>query len=159
MACIYRSSATLRIIGNDLVPDEISHLLGASPTHAQTKGDKIVGEKTGNMRIARFGMWRLQASDCEPEDLNGQIQFILDQLTHDLAVWESLASRYKMDLFCGLFMDCSNEGMNLPPESLLALGSRGIKLDLDVYGPISGDEETTSEQGGGGNPLKRVAQL
>lgn len=146
MACISRSAATLRIIGDDLVPDEITRLLGASPTHAQTKGDKIVGKNTGNERIAGFGMWRLQASDCKPEDLDGQIRFIFNQLTDDLAVWKSLASQYKMDLFCGIFMECFNEGMELSPESLLVLGSRGVKMDFDVYGPISDDEETTSEQ-------------
>jgi len=154
MACISRSAATLRIIGDDLVPDEITRLLGASPTHAQTKDDKIVGKKTGNVRIARFGMWRLQAPDCEPEDLDGQIRIIFDQLTDDLAVWKSFASQYKMDLFCGIFMECYNEGMELSPESLLVLGSRGIKIDLDVYGPTSDDEETTSEQADAGNPAK-----
>jgi hypothetical protein len=147
MACISRSVATLRIIGDDLVPNEITQLLGASPTHAQTKGDKIVGKKTGNVSIARTGMWRLRASHCEPEDLDGQIRFIFDQLTDDIAAWESIADRYRMDLFCGLFMECRNEGMELSPESLLALGSRGIKIGLDVYGPLSDDEETTSEQG------------
>ena len=145
MASIHRSAATLRIIGDDLVPDEITQTLGGSPAHAQTKGDKIVGKKTGNVRIARSGMWSLQASDSEPEDLDGQIRFILDQLTDDLTVWGTLASRYKMDLFCGLFMECSNEGMDLAPESLLALGSRGIKLGLDVYGPLGDDKESTRE--------------
>jgi len=147
MACIYRSAVTLRIIGDDLAPDEITHALGASPTQAQTKGDKIVGKKTGDVRIARSGMWRLQAADSKPEDLDGQIRFIFDQLTDDLALWKSFGSRFKMDLFCGLFMECSNEGVTLAPESLLILGSRGIKIDLDVYGPLDDDEETTSESG------------
>jgi len=146
MACISRSAATLRIIGDDLVPDEITRLLGATPTQAQTKGDKIVGKKTGKVRIARFGMWRLQALDCEPEDLDGQISFIFNQLTKDLTVWGSFSSKYKIDLFCGLFMECSNEGMELSPESLSVLGSRGIKIGLDVYGPLPDDKETTSEQ-------------
>ena len=150
MACISRSAATFRIIGDDLVPDEITRLLGASATHAQKKGDKIVGKKTGNVRIARFGMWRLQASNCEPEDLDGQIRFIFDQLTDDPAVWKSFASRYKMDLFCGIFMERFNEGMELSPDSLLVLGSRGIKMALDVYGPISDDEATTSQSGRSG---------
>ncbi|GAA5484837.1 DUF4279 domain-containing protein [Haloferula sargassicola] len=145
MACISRSAATLRIIGDDLIPDEITRLLGASPTQAQTKGDKIVGKKTGNVRIARFGMWRLEASDCEPGDLDDQIRLICGQLTDDLAVWESFASRYKMDLFCGLFMECGNEGISLSPAALFALGSRGIELDLDIYDPPGGDEEEPSE--------------
>ena len=146
MACIYRSAATLRIIGDALVPDEITHALGASPTHAQTKGDKIVGKKTGNVRVARSGMWRLQAADSKPEDLDGQIRFIFDQLTDDLALWKSFGRRFKMDLFCGLFMECSNEGIELSSESLLILGSRGIKIGFDVYGPLGDDEETPSEQ-------------
>lgn len=141
MACISRSAATLRISGDDLVPDDITRLLGASPTHAQTKGDKIVGKKTGNVRVARFGMWRLQAPKYKPEDIDGQIAMIFDQLTNDLSVWESISRRYKMDLFCGLFMECTNEGMELPPQSLFLLGSRGITIGLDIYGPVSDDEE------------------
>ena len=148
MACIHESTATLRIFGDALIPAEITKTLGASPTHAQTKGDKIVGKKTGIVRTARSGMWRLEAPDREPEDLDGQIREILGQLTEDLAAWKSIASRYKMDLFCGLFMECSNEGMELSPESLLSLGSRGIMIGLDIYGPTGDDEETTSEQVG-----------
>jgi hypothetical protein len=141
----------LRIIGDDLNPHEITQALGASPTKAQTKGDKLVGKKTGNVRIAKFGMWSLQAIDCEPEDINGQIRFIFDQLTDDLAVWKFMASQYKMDLFCGLFMQCWNEGIELSPESLLILGVRGIKIDFDVYGPVGDDEDTISEQAVSGN--------
>ena len=141
MACIHHSAATLRIIGDDLIPAEITEALGASPTHVQTKGEKIVGNNTGKDRTARSGMWRLVVSDREPEDLDGQIREILGQLTEDLDVWKSIGSRYKMDLFCGLFMECSNEGMELSPESLLALGSRGIKIGLDIYGPTGDDEE------------------
>ena len=149
---IYRSAATLRIIGDDLVPYEITRALGASPTQAQAKGDKIVGKKSGSVRIARFGMWRLQATDSKPEDLDGQIRFIFDQLTDDLTLWKSYGGRFKMDLFCGLFLKYSNEGVTLNPESLLILGSRGIKIDLDVYGPLDDNEETTSEQGAAPNP-------
>jgi len=144
MACISRSSASLRIIGDDLIPDYISQALGASPTKAQTKGEKL-----GNVRIAKFGMWRLEAIDCEPEDINGQIRFIFDQLTDDLAVWKYIGSQFKMDLFCGLFMECWNEGIELSPESLLILGSRGIKIDFDVYGPVADEKEATGESGPG----------
>ena len=140
MACIHHSAASLRIIGDELIPAEITEALGASPTHEQTKGEKMSGKNTGKVRSARTGMWRLRVSDREPEDLDGQIREILGQLTEDLDVWKSISSRYKLDLFCGLFMECSNEGMELSPESLLALGSRGIKIGLDIYGPSCEDE-------------------
>lgn len=135
MAHLYRSVATLRVMGDSLIPGEITDLLGAQPSEAQTKGDQLVGRKTGRVRVAKFGMWRLHATDREPEDLDGQVQEILGQLTTDLRIWADLAERFDLDLFCGLFMDVGNEGVLLSPQTLRALGERGIELDLDIYGP------------------------
>jgi hypothetical protein len=144
MAQLHKSAVTLRISGDDLIPDEITRLLGASPTHAQTKGDKIVGKKTGQVRIAKCGMWRLCASDREPEDMDGQIQEILSQATGDLAVWQSITQKYHADLFCGLFMRVGNEGLTISSQSVAALGARGIEMGLDIYGGDDDEEETTS---------------
>ena len=138
MAQLQKSVVTLRIGGDDLVPDEITALLGVPPTDAVVKGQEIVGRKTGRVWIAKSGMWQLQAADREPEDMNGQIQEILSQVTTDLAIWRSLASRFQIDLFCGLFLRTGNEGLTLSPESLYALGARGIEMGLDIY---SGDDD------------------
>jgi len=86
-------------------------------------------------------MWRIEASDKEPEDLDSQIGELLGKLTGDLSVWKSIAAKYEVDLFCGLFMDKGNEGMSLSPKSLAALGARGIELGLDVYGPSCEPDE------------------
>lgn len=142
MGAIESSQATLRLFGDDLVPEEITAMLGNAPTASQRKGQEIIGAKTGTVRIAKTGNWRLSASRREPEDLEGQITEILGQVTSDLAVWESLARRFEIDLFCGIFMANSNDGMELSPAALLALGQRGISLSLDIYDPIdehSGD--------------------
>ncbi|MEW6155831.1 MAG: DUF4279 domain-containing protein [Verrucomicrobiota bacterium] len=144
MAQLHKSAVTLRIAGDDLIPDEITKLLGASPTHTQTKGDKIVGKKTGHVRIAKCGMWRLCASDREPEDMDGQIHEILSQMTGDLSVWQSITKRYHADLFCGLFMRVGNEGLTISAASLEALGARGIELGLDIYGGDDDDDETST---------------
>jgi len=132
MGVFDHSVATLRFFGEDLVPDEISTLLGTSPTESCRKGQELIGSKTGTIRIAKTGSWRLTAARREPEDLEAQIFEILDQLTQDLTAWESLA-RFQPDLFCGLFMDNSNDSLPLSPKALLSLGQRGIALCLDVY--------------------------
>ena len=132
MGVIDHSIATLRFFGDDLVPDEITALLGASPTVSYHKDQELVGSKTGTVRIAKTGSWRLSAARREPEDLEAQILEILGQLTQDLSVWESL-SRYQPDLFCGLFMGSSNDGLPLSAKALLSLGQRGIALGLDIY--------------------------
>ena len=120
-------------MGDDLVPDEITRLLGAVPTLAEIKGEQILNPVSGRTRLARSGMWLLQTSDRSPADMDGQIQEILSQTTNDLAVWQSLAKRYEIDLFCGLMMARSNEGISLSSQSIAALGERGIEVGLDIY--------------------------
>ena len=133
MGALHHSAVTLRIFGDDLFPEEITALLGANPTESCRKGQELVGQKTGFVRIAKTGSWRKCASDRKPEDVEAQIFEILDQLSQDLHVWSSLSSRYKIDFFCGIFMGSGNEGMELSERALLALGQRGISLGLDIY--------------------------
>jgi hypothetical protein len=144
MAQLHKSSVTLRIIGDDLKPDEISKQLGASPTKAQTKGDKLVGKKTGNVTIAKFGMWLLRASDREPANLDEQIHELLSQMTGDISVWKGITKRYRADLYCGLFMHVGNEGLIISAASLEALGVRGIELGLDIYDGDYARDETSA---------------
>jgi hypothetical protein len=78
-------------------------------------------------------MWNLKTDACKPENLDGQIASLLGKLQQDLGVWASVSSQYKIDLFCGLFMKETNEGLEISPKTLQALGERGISLGLDVY--------------------------
>ncbi len=39
MALAHETAAAIRINGDDLVPDEITRLLGATPTGSHAKGD------------------------------------------------------------------------------------------------------------------------
>lgn len=139
-----QSLATLRFFGDELIPDEISALLGASPTVSYQKGQELIGSRTGIKRITKTGSWRLNVADRKPEDLESQIFEILQQLTRDLSIWASLA-RFEPNLYCGLFMGSSNDGMGLSAEALLALGQRGIALGLEIYD--HDDEESTAQSG------------
>ena len=133
MAHLQRSVVTLRICGDDLVPEAITASLGNQPTFSQTKGDEIVGKSSGKVRIAKAGMWRLCATTCEPEDIDGQVRELLSKLTDDLRVWREIQENCQLDLFCGLFMGSGNEGVLISPQTLVALGERGIQLGLDIY--------------------------
>jgi hypothetical protein len=89
-------------------------------------------------------MWRLEATDREPEDLDGQIAELLSRLTPSLDVWRELCGRYQIDLFCGFFMRETNEGLEVSAESMAKLGQRGIVLGLDIYSPTREDLEGRS---------------
>jgi len=140
MPTLQRSMITLRITGDDLVPKEVSDLLACLPTASYQKGDVLVGKKSKTRNIAKFGNWLLTVPPREPADFDAQIAFVLSQLTTDLAVWKALSQRHYIGLFCGLFMAASNEGTSISATSLAALASRGISLELDIYGQATVDD-------------------
>lgn len=98
-----------------------------------SKGDVRVSKSTGKQYKRKSGHWSLVATECEPEDIDSQVSEILSKLPGDLAIWKELASKYHIDLFCGIFMEESNEGMDISPRTLEELGKRGITLALDIY--------------------------
>jgi hypothetical protein len=79
-------------------------------------------------------MSSLEADDTAPADVDAQVNAILDRLTTDEMVSGRLRARYNVNLFCGWFMDRVNEGVSIEPETMSALGARGILLDVDLYG-------------------------
>lgn len=133
MTKLSRAVASLRIAGDDLVPDEVTVLLGAAPSLAYARGEEVIS-KQGVARIARAGLWTYDGPEKEPADIDPQVAEVLEGLTPDLRVWEGLADRFKIDLFCGWFLKHLNEGLEVSPETLLALGQRRIALGLDLYG-------------------------
>ena len=135
MAQVERSVATLRISGEDLNPEEITKLLNCEPSKEQIKAQIFKSNHSGKERIAKLGMWRLHSEDCEPENLDQQISQLLDKMNNNKDVWHAISSRYQIDLFCGLFLSVSNEGLILSSKSLLSLGERGIALSMDIYAP------------------------
>ena len=141
MAQIAESTASLRITGDELVPGEISKLLGCEPTQGERKGDRIVGPKTGHVRISKRGTWRLAAERCEPENFDAQVKQLLSKLSSDLAVWAALRAKYHLEIFSGLFMNESNEGFVISAETLQALGTRGIEIGFDIYSPTRESNE------------------
>ncbi|MET0332528.1 MAG: DUF4279 domain-containing protein [Dyella sp.] len=126
------SQAALRIFSDSLVPEDVSRLLGCEPTISERKGEQIVGQTTGTVRVARTGLWSLQAARTEP-DLSEQIDELLGKLTSDMRAWAKIRETCRIDLFVGLFMDSGNNGLSVSSAHLLALGERGIELDFDVY--------------------------
>ena len=142
MSAVKTSTVTLRIYGDDLVPQEITKMLGVSPSRAKIKGEKTVGRKTGKTYIAKSGMWQLGAPDREPEDIDGQIREMFSQVSADVSVWRGITKKYRVNLFCGLFMSETNDGLSISPQSLALLAERGIELWFDIYAPI--DEHETS---------------
>lgn len=126
-------SVGLRVFGDDLLPDEITKLLGSNPTFAHKKGDVILN--AGQQRIATTGSWLLTRKRVANGDLEQEIKAILDLLTDDHQVWAELTSRFQVDLFCGVFFEAenSNGGFSLSPDVTKALAERNLRISFDLY--------------------------
>src|SRR5688572_19374032 len=114
MAGLHETAASLRFIGDDLDPDEITARLGAAPTRSVRKGSTRK-TKQGADWVERTGSWHLRVSRRRPGDLDGQIAELLGTLSGDLSVWQDLTRRFRADIFAGLFMQEWNEGLSRSP--------------------------------------------
>ncbi|HRE07166.1 MAG TPA: DUF4279 domain-containing protein [Opitutaceae bacterium] len=82
-----------------------------------------------------FLHWRLRAPDSVGSDLDGQIAWILERLTPDLERWKTVQTRYRVDVYCGLFLEQTKRGLGLLPRTLTALAAREIEWVCDVFVP------------------------
>ncbi|MCQ4165691.1 DUF4279 domain-containing protein [Tahibacter harae] len=134
MTRVSESMVSLRILGDDLRPEEITALFEVEPSLSCCKGDLLSSRGGKEYRRSR-GMWSLSAELHKPENVAAQVAELLSRLPDDLSLWSTLVSRFEIVLFCGLFMNEANEGLSLDAGTLRALAERGIALDLDLYGP------------------------
>lgn len=140
MAELFETAASLRIMDDNLDPDEITAMLKALPTQAWRKGD-IRKLPNGSDHVETTGSWRIDNIQRQrPGNLDIQITTILDRCTQDMDAWRSVTSRYHSEIFAGLFLSFSMEGLGLRAETLAALGYRGLGLDLDIYSGSDGDQ-------------------
>ena len=133
MTQLYKTAATLRFFGDDLDPEEITQLLGSKPTIGAKKGGSWLTSK-GAEKTANTGQWRLSVERQMPGNLDRQVAELLLHLTIDLDVWAQLTGKFEANIFCGLFLQESNEGLSLSPQTTLSIGQRGLTLDFDIYG-------------------------
>lgn len=132
MAQLSRSTASLRIIGDDLAPSEITGLIGKAPNKAKKKGD-VFETPNGQSVISRTGSWSIEVDDAIPADVDKQVIELLENTIQNTEVWHGLSKRFRVEIFCGLFLEDGNQGLNISTETLMILGLRGIALELDIY--------------------------
>jgi len=126
-----RWEVALRVYGPTVDPGVFTALFGVQPTSARVPGAALPsGQKS------RVGVWcySVRPVDVNERDPNVLIRLLLRAFPSDPAVWAT-AAPHRPDVFCGLFLDASNRGCVLEPETLGLLTSRGLSLSLDIYAP------------------------
>lgn len=147
---------TLRIMSDDLVPDEITKIMGCEPDESRQKGKPVLREDGTVMRIASFGAWNLT---LKPEytdewDCGEAMMLVLRRLPTSIRLWRRLTKKYKVDFFVGLRMLSENKGFSLSAEVMKYLGDRGIEAGFDIY--YDSEENAGPDAAPNGGPARRL---
>jgi hypothetical protein len=121
---------SLNIGGDDLDPDEITRLLGASPTEACRIGDAI--PRRNHTFTAKSGSWSIRTKRST-SDIEEQLTELFAKLNGDTEVWRSLTSRYHAELFCGVFLSWFGHGFSMSPRLHRLLADRNLEIVFDIY--------------------------
>lgn len=119
----------LGFMGDDLEPDELTRLLGATPTHAHRRGDMLPRPFTSQ---ATGGYWAI-STERSTDDIEQQLTALFARLTSDICVWRDITTRYKADLFCGVFIASFGHGFSMSPALHRALADRNLLIIFDIY--------------------------
>jgi hypothetical protein len=131
---------TLRISGDHLDPREITTLLGVEPDLAYRKGG-VWKTPRGTPVVGRTGLWNVRAKDVVSDSFEEAIARFLSGIPAAPDVFSALASRFRLELFCGLFLNEYNSGLEISPAVMTLMVERGISLDLDIYSSSDSGED------------------
>jgi hypothetical protein len=132
---VYESLATIRFVGENLDPSEITRLIGAEPHIWNVKGEAAwVGGKQGPNRLPpRYGSWSRVAKVRAPADPDAQIAELFDPLPDAADLWNELALRYEGVVSVTLFLRPGGQAVGLSSETLSAVAARRLSLEFDIY--------------------------
>lgn len=133
---LHRASVTLLIHGDDLVPEELTALLGRQPRIGARKGETFLGHN-GRTILASTGKWVLGTGCTEPPCIDKQINDLLNSLPANAELWRDLTTRFDCHISVGAYFDIESwtGGIMLEAETLGMLGERGLAIDFDIYAP------------------------
>ncbi|KQZ72762.1 hypothetical protein ASE06_09785 [Sphingopyxis sp. Root214] len=135
---------SLWFIGDTLDPDELAQRLG-QPSDYQCRKGEVYRSKDGQEMVARTGRFQLTTGWRPGEPMERLITELLEKVPDDDSVWERINTEMTSEIVCGAIMDSVNEETVLSADTLLALGRRGLSLNLDIYD--SGDGPIASSDG------------
>ncbi|MDA0865761.1 MAG: DUF4279 domain-containing protein [Cyanobacteria bacterium] len=135
---VAKTSITLAIYGDDLIPEEISQLLGYEAKYIRR------GERR-NPRASPYkkSAWLFNQKGEAPITAEEIIREILSKILTDSGIWKELASRYDVQVRIAIHMKNWNQGFDLSAETIQQIAGLGAKMVFDIYAYV--DDEVNDE--------------
>ena len=130
---MHRYTVELRIVGQNLNPDEVTRKLSVVPTRVARKGEPKVGGATSKWMANMWGFEVLPPGKDDWTSLEDGIEALLRTFEPIRERLHSYSEGNEMYLWCGHFTSSFDGGPSLSPTLLKALGDFGVQLMLDTY--------------------------
>jgi hypothetical protein len=72
---------------------------------------------------------------------------LLAPLHADAAIWDDLAARFSLDVYCGVDVRLPNSGTELTAVAVAALAARRLTVQFDFYALPGGTNGSSDESG------------
>ncbi|MEZ5276002.1 MAG: DUF4279 domain-containing protein [Opitutaceae bacterium] len=125
-------TATLRLSGDQLDPEEISRAISAKPSRSHRMGETL-RLASGKERRAKSGAWILFADDFDRHhEIGDSVASILDKIKYpkSLAEISGVETGY---IALALRINEQAEAGILPPEIVSRIAQLGLGLSFEVY--------------------------
>jgi hypothetical protein len=76
-------------------------------------------------------MWMLELRLAK--SLEDQLAQLMTLVAVDVAVWRSVVDGFDVDVYCGVYLQSDNEGIEIAPEMLAWLAERSLSVGFDIY--------------------------
>jgi hypothetical protein len=124
----FRFSAALRIHGDGVPFEEISHRLAVEPTHLHRKG-----EHRGPRSPAwRDDAWHFQPALPEAEPLELHIEALWEVVRPQVEYLKALKGRFQVDVFCGYRSNCDHAGFEVSHKCLELFTALEVPFGVSV---------------------------
>ena len=115
MDSLQKAKVSVLINDDNLVPSEVTAILGPPPRLGVAKGDVFVSSN-GRHIEARTGMWHYGDGWTTPPHIDQQIADVLSALSRDMSAWQSLTSRYHCYVSIGGYFEGWTGGLRARPK-------------------------------------------
>lgn len=129
-----RTIAELRIYPSLLTVDEVSGILGVSPSEGKNAGDLVTGARD-RVREVKRTYWCLSSEEhVDSKDLREHLNWLLDQLpsSEDSFIHLAKDDGLRMSICC-IWWSCNGQGgPTLWPEQMVRISSLGLECTFDI---------------------------
>lgn len=130
------STASFRIDGDSLRPNQITAILGLEPTRSGMKGEQHSPDHGG---VSRTSFWLLKCPLSDSLPLTEHLKWLLDLFEPKFNLISSNAEDSTPMFLCGFSSENGQGGFTLDAKTLQRLAHIGVPLSINLYPPQSAE--------------------